>query len=162
MRHRLADPGRDCRRVGCHTRRIGQIVPAACRRWAEMGELAEVTDEILALVVDNGGVMAVGELDALLVESRGSGLRLDAARRAACAVARAAIGADKVTPEDTGGIGCWHSATATVCWSWPRVSRPRLPRRPSPTSRAPTAMPHAQPAVTPTGVATVRACPGAR
>lgn len=75
--------------------RLGQIGPTARRHWAQLEPLSSVRDEVVDLVVADGGVMAVRELEPLLIEARGSGLPPGQAAVAARAVIRAAIEAEE-------------------------------------------------------------------
>ena len=76
--------------------RLGQIGPKARAYWASQVALSLVRAEIVEIVAGNGGVMAVRELEPLLVEARGSGLPDVEAIQAARAVVRAAIDAGEV------------------------------------------------------------------
>ncbi|HUP68593.1 MAG TPA: BREX system serine/threonine kinase PglW [Acidimicrobiales bacterium] len=76
--------------------RLGQIAPAARQHWAELDELRSVRDDLVGMLAANGGVMAIRELDALVLETRGSGLALADATRAARAVVRAAVDSEPI------------------------------------------------------------------
>ncbi len=82
--------------LGITRGRLGQIGPAARKHWADQAPLLSVRDEIVEMVAANGGVMAVRELEPLLVDDRGSGLPVPEAVQAARAVARAAIEAEEL------------------------------------------------------------------
>jgi len=60
--------------LGVTRGRLGQIGPAARQHWAGLDVLGSVRDELVELIVANGGVMTVAEIDPLIVETRGSGL----------------------------------------------------------------------------------------
>ncbi len=81
--------------LGVTRGRLGQIGPAVRTTWSELEALVSVRDDLVEMIAANGGVVAVRELEPLLVELRGSGLAPDAAARGARAVIRAAIESDE-------------------------------------------------------------------
>ena len=81
--------------LGLTRQRLGQISPKARAHWAALAPLLSVRAELLEMVADNGGVVAVRELEPLLVESRGSGLPAVDAVGAARAVIRAVVESDE-------------------------------------------------------------------
>ena len=91
--------------LGLTPGRLGQIGPAARDGWAALAALRSVRDEIAELIAANGGVVAVRELEPLLIETRGSGLPDAEAAVAARAVIRAAIEADLRDAASAGQTG---------------------------------------------------------
>lgn len=85
--------------LGVTRQRLAQIMPKAKRHWAGLAPLRSVRDELVALIAENGGVVAVRELEAPLVESRGSGLPATEAAQAAGAVIRAAVEAEEAAAD---------------------------------------------------------------
>lgn len=89
--------------LGVTRARLGQVSAAARQHWAQLEALGSLRDELVELLATNGGVMAVSELDSLVVESRGSGLPVADATLAARAALRAAIDSDALVAEAIGG-----------------------------------------------------------
>ncbi len=85
--------------LGVTRGRLGQIGPAVRAAWSELEALVSVRDDLVELIAANGGVVAVRELEPLLVELRGSGLAPEAAVRGARAVVRAAIESEEPASE---------------------------------------------------------------
>jgi len=85
--------------LGLTRGRLGQIGPQLREYWAGLAPLRSVCDELVDLIASNGGVVAVRELEPLLVESRGSGLSPADARAVAGAVIRAAIEGEHTADE---------------------------------------------------------------
>lgn len=76
--------------------RLGQIGPKARTHWVDLAPLGSVREDIVEILVANGGVMAVRELEPLVADARGSGLDAAEAAKASRAVVRAAIEAEEV------------------------------------------------------------------
>ena len=82
--------------LGVTRGRLGQIGPKARTHWVDLAPLGSVREDIVEILVANGGVMAVRELEPLVADARGSGLDAVEAAKAARAVVRAAIEAEEV------------------------------------------------------------------
>lgn len=80
--------------LGVTRGRLGQIAPAARTHWAQLAGLVSVRNELVDLIASSYGVVAVAELDQLVVDARGSGLPPAEAAGAARAVVRAAVESD--------------------------------------------------------------------
>ncbi|MGI8984051.1 MAG: BREX system serine/threonine kinase PglW [Acidimicrobiales bacterium] len=86
--------------LGISRQRLSQIASAARAHWASVAGLASVRDDLADLLAANGGVMAAGQLDQLMVDGRGTGLPPADAAWAARAVVRAAIESDDAASGD--------------------------------------------------------------
>jgi serine/threonine protein kinase len=81
--------------LGVTRGRIGQIGPQTRSYWVDLVPLGSVRDDIVDIVVANGGVMSVRELEPVIADARGSSLSPAEAVRASRAVVRAAIEAEE-------------------------------------------------------------------
>ena len=81
--------------LGVTRGRVGQIGPKTRSYWVNLAPLGSVRKDIVEILVANGGVMAVRELEPIVADARGSGLDAVEAARAARAVVRAAIEAEE-------------------------------------------------------------------
>jgi serine/threonine protein kinase len=88
--------------LGVTRGRLGQIAPATRTHWASLAALVTVRDELVDLIAANGGVVAVGELDQLVIDGRGSGLPAAEATLVARAVVRAAVESDELVGDQPG------------------------------------------------------------
>lgn len=80
--------------AGVTRARIGQILAKSRERWNRQKAITRLRDDLLALLVVNGGVMTVGELAVAVLATRGSAQRDDVRGRFAMAVTRAAVEAE--------------------------------------------------------------------
>jgi serine/threonine protein kinase len=79
--------------------RIAQLVGRARQRWVKNPSFTTLREEIGALLDANGGVMTVRELAASVLTARGSVMREPMRSRAALAVTRAAVEAERERAE---------------------------------------------------------------
>lgn len=78
-------------RLGVTSQRVTQVAAKARARWAKAAALTEVTDDVVRLLTESGGVMGAGELARALLVTRGSATEEPLRTTQAMGLLRAAV-----------------------------------------------------------------------